>query len=883
MRLTLRTLLAYMDGMLEASDAEDIRKQIEKSEFAQNLIHRIREAVGRPGLGAPDWSPGKGRPDPNAVAEYLDNTLPDDRVPDFEKLCLDPESDVPLAEVASCHQILTLVLGEAADIDPESRQRMYKLPEGGRAKTPPPVAAMPAPGDGDAGARLVPEPPKHRPKPEVPEYLREPDKKRRLLPIIGAVTLAVCFLVMVLIALGQFEPDKPLGRLLGLKDRAPAADREEDAGIALPDEVPAPPREGPAPEGAPAPEEGPLPEERPAPPEGTEPGEPPAEVGRPPEVPTEPEALPGGAEAPAGEGVPLVEPQVDAPAGPGDAPVEPGVTLPPPGAGASEPGAGPAAEPATQPSADAEPGAAPVPGMPEPPAGSPPDQLDVEPRETPAPGEEEPATLVPMGRFISQEQLLLRYKRDEDVWMRVAGEAPLYPADRLVALPTYRPEIALAGAALQLVGGTEVELLAGDAEHDPGVRVRYGRVSVLPLAATRVRLVTGEQDGVLVFDDPKGVVALEVEPIRVPGTNPETVPSLLRIVLYTKSGEVTWTATAPDAEFHLGPQMSLAIGGPAPRAPRAVEQLPDWVSGDTTREVGRQASAMLLKYWDAESPASRSLVELTDFRRREVQWLATRSLGYIFRFEPMVAPLDEPAYWSSFRSFGESADYVGELHKAVARGPEAAAGVRQALQRQYPDHAALLYRMLWGSTPDGLRNGEAALLVGHLEHEALPVRGLAFWNLRDLTGWSLYYEPDATAARRRMAVEKWHERLKSGEIWRKAAEKPQPAIPAVVAGAPAGPAAGEASAGEAAPGEAGEPAGPAPDELDELREALIGPPEGAPAAGPGAPRDPGAAPEEPEPAAPAAPGQPEQSQPAVPRVLGPPPGGSDPLPPPIAD
>jgi hypothetical protein len=829
MRLTLRTLLAYMDGMLEAADAEDIRGQIEKSEFAQNLMYRIREAVARPGLGAPEASGRKGGPDPNAVAEYLDNTLPDNRVPDFEKICLDPESDVPLAEVASCHQILTLVLGEAAEIDPDARQRMYRLPEA-PSKAPPPIGMAPAAGDGDPEAQAASETAKRRPKPEVPEYLREPLKRRRLLPVVGAVALAVCFLIMVLIALGQFEPDKPLGRLFGLGGPAAETDRGGESPVT-------PPGEGSAgPEVTPAPDEGSTANERPA------------EGGPAPEIPAEPGVEPGGAATPVGPEVPPDEPvgPGEPLPGPGELPSEPAVPAAAPGGAATEPGA--------------EPGGEPVPEMPNPPAGETPDRVEAEPGEGPGVGQE-PAALVPVGRFMSEDQVLLRHGRDENVWMRVASKAPLYSGDRLVALPTYRPEIALAGVTLQLLGGTEIELLPGEAGHDAGVHVRYGRMFVLPLAqpGTRMRFVTGGHDGVLVCDDPEAIVVLEVEPVHVPGTNPESVPALLRTVLYTRSGEVTWTETAPDERVHLGPQMSLAIAGAPPRAAKPVDQFPDWVTTDTTREVDRQASTTLLKYWQAEWPASRSLVELTDFRRREVQWLATRALGYIGRFEAMVAPLDESAYWESFRSFGESADYVGELRGAVARGREAAAGVRQAFEKQYPDHAALLYRMLWGFTADGLRNGEAAVLVDHLEHETLPVRGLAFWNLRDLTGLSLYYEPEATAAERKLAVEKWRDRLASGEIWRKAAEKPQPALP------PAG------VAEPAAPAEPGPPAGPG---------APGGPPGPLPP-GPGAPVGPEEPPEQPEPAAPPAAGSPEAPQPAVPRVLGPPLRGPDPLPPPI--
>ncbi|MFP6619973.1 MAG: hypothetical protein VB877_11550 [Pirellulaceae bacterium] len=125
MRLTLRTMLAYLDDVLDPADAEVLGTRISENEFASELVHRIRSSTRKMRLAAPEMDQEGVGVELNSVAEYLDNVLPENELADFERVCL--ESDLHLAEVASCHQILTLVLGEPAMVDDEIRQRVYRV------------------------------------------------------------------------------------------------------------------------------------------------------------------------------------------------------------------------------------------------------------------------------------------------------------------------------------------------------------------------------------------------------------------------------------------------------------------------------------------------------------------------------------------------------------------------------------------------------------------------------------------------------------------------------------------------------------------------------------------------------------------------------------
>jgi hypothetical protein len=186
-RLTLRTLLAYLDDTLEPAETKLIGQKVAESEAAQELIARIKQVTRRRRLTTPPAT-GPNAFEPNTVADYLDNTLPPEQVAEVEKACLD--SDVHLAEIAAAHQILTLVLGQPALVPPTARQRMYALVHGRKPGRARPVAAA-ALGNGAP----PPETDAHAEDDEtllmgLPFYRRHP-AMRWLLPLAAVLLLGV--------------------------------------------------------------------------------------------------------------------------------------------------------------------------------------------------------------------------------------------------------------------------------------------------------------------------------------------------------------------------------------------------------------------------------------------------------------------------------------------------------------------------------------------------------------------------------------------------------------------------------------------------------------------------------------------------------------------
>lgn len=122
MRLTLRTLLAYIDDRLPPVNAKEIGQKINKSAFATELLERIRDVKRKRRIAsAQDESAVV---DANLIAEYLDDQLSPEIVARLEQKIL--ASDALLAEVASSHELLGMLRDPVA-LEPRLRDRLYAL------------------------------------------------------------------------------------------------------------------------------------------------------------------------------------------------------------------------------------------------------------------------------------------------------------------------------------------------------------------------------------------------------------------------------------------------------------------------------------------------------------------------------------------------------------------------------------------------------------------------------------------------------------------------------------------------------------------------------------------------------------------------------------
>jgi hypothetical protein len=787
MRLTLRNMLAYMDDILDAEDAELIRKRIEESKPATEQMHRIRDCMRRLRLGSPDLTERGGGLDPNTVAEYLDHQLPGDRVADFEKVCL--ESDVHLAEVASCHQILALVLGEPAEVDPESRQRMYQLPDLLAAQA---RAAAEAPKTGPAAQPAeegVPAVGEHarRPKPAVPDYLRESrGSKGYFWAQVGALAVVLIFLTGLaglIVArhlgwtLGKHGLERPVAQRAGTAAEKPASKlptrAKTPAALAQADKALSPAEATPK---AAAPAGGSSGKATKPETAAAKAVEQPAATAAAKDLATAPaHGGPGGDAAPAPSEAPVAPPPSKTPAPGAEAARLPGPNVVA-HAAAIPPPVGPAAKKGV--------------GLPIEPPAVPPERV---------------------GQLLSSREVLVKYSPEASSWVRIFKEVPLMSTDLCLSLPAYRPRFSLGGEIrVQLLGQTDsgtgerpkkgpgepgdnepkdldnamVTLSAGDPQQRlPGLTVDYGRMVIRPEGKTpaRLQLQVAARSGVLTLVD--GESTLAIRAVRTPTykVDPEKEPGPMVVDFFATSGKVLWQESHAAEPVAMNAPVRLTLSD-QPAEATAVQRFPEWVAADTSSMLEERASAAVESELRPDRPVLVKLEELAGSSRVEVRWLALRCLAAVGDFHLMVKALGNAPQNRALPFWPDA--YIAQLQAGIRRSPRSAAAVRTAMETLHGAEGTSLYELLWRYNAPGekertLPSADADRLLRFLEHKDLDFRVLAFWNLKNLSrgGPSYNYKPDDPPNKRQLAAQKWREHFRQLRAGKPSEEAPVAPLP----------------------------------------------------------------------------------------------------------
>ena len=719
MRLTLRTLLAYIDELLDPKDAADFKERISQSEMATNLLYRVQDVMRRLRLKAPSVDEDSDGLDPNTVSEYLDNVLPDDRVPDFEKVCL--ESDMQLAEVASCHQILAIVLGEGAEIDEATIQHMYQLPEVAAEQElmarqqEEAVSVIPSmPEKPTEGPPASPSSSKHftpppTPRSEIPEYLREPKRSSRLIPTMMLVFAVLCTVTIVMAMKGKLAF---LG--IGMVEQ-PSAVALKEPNKTEPDVVKTEPAESkPVAETV---AEAAKPEAESEPVQQTEPQPVQSETSEPlrPKVPSEPV---DEADEPVEktDAAPIVQPE----------------------------------EPAEK--VDNEPAEAEMPTVA---VAEKPEQPEVE----------EPEKSTRVGTLLTgAREILVQSDPESGGWKRVTGRDELKPNTALASLTTYRPAIGLSNSTVvRLIDGAELEVQPGKV---PQITLKPGRfiIQALGQPGSQIRLKAANIEGTVTLLDAGSTMAIDLLPLWTEGTDPEKSDSELIANFYACGGKIGWAGGAEPAAT------KVEIGGEDEKSPRLLilensnkfqanplKELPSWITDPGLGKLDLDAS-MALQEKLADRSVTLVLREMLPDRRVEYGRLAVGCLAHLGEVEPLVAVLNDEKRTPIWP------DTVGSLGWVVRHDKKLAEKVHQAMDKLYGSEGESLYRMLWGYTDEQLAAGADVQLVKNLADPLLAKRVLAYWTLRGIVGGGPYFKPDSAQPKREQAVRRWQDQQKKGLI-----------------------------------------------------------------------------------------------------------------------
>lgn len=718
MRLTLRTLLAYLDDMLEPADTKIMGQKIQESPMAQLLVSRIREVMRRRRLKAPDVSGPEMGIDPNIVAQYLDNTLPPERYADVERVLL--ASDEMLAEAASCHQVLTV---DPPEVAKSTRDRLYALgpvDEDSQllvAPEPAPVSSSRTPhsipirnGLNALDERATASQRIHEgPTTTVPDYLKRSSWTRRMLPtaIIGILILASAALLapefLTRIRQAKTEINRKDGR-----EKSTASTNTEPASVA--DEA--------------------------------------AEIASRLDAVTLPETRDNSRnEAKA------VVPAID-PAPPADESEE----MPEVAANRT-----PVSPPAK------EPRAATVERKPEVVV---PETVGDDP--PPAPKEfaqagADAAKIVPI-TYTSNEGVLLRFDPDQRHWFLVPHRSALHPGELVASVEPFESLLDFDRGAVKstLVGETVVSLLPPEAGI-PGFVVQRGRIvfqngrqedGQMP----SIGIAIGTDLWTLQFASRETLCGLEVTSRESSEFQKLVGEEWYQATLYVIAGSVQWTNRDGKTQeinertaLNIVPEKQAQMRS----SPISFPTAPEWCDAAKRKLMPirkHQSQLQFEKAFELDQPIDESMLNLVkNSKFPKIAELAALCLSATDDYESMVEILAECPH--------EEARFAARdgLRRWLPLQPDHASKLKEALDSYYPPaDADAVYRMLWGYTREDVTNSKTNSwqFMNWMRSPKVEIRELAdYWVERLTEKRTEYRAVGGTAAQRESQVRRLEEQI----------------------------------------------------------------------------------------------------------------------------
>jgi hypothetical protein len=752
MRLTLRTLLAYLDDLLEAGQSREIGEKISESGYASTLVNRIREVMRRRRLTAPDpKSPNSGL-DTNSIAEYLDNTLEPDAVADVEKVCLD--SDVHLAEVAASHQILTLVLGEPVDVPTRTRERMYAL--GPTTKPIKSSTLVDEEGDSQFDSDTSVTIPSHPAAKEskspsdtngetftktIPDYLKPVPLWRRMAPVAVGVLVGAVWLAVVYV-----DPSIPLGKSLDNGNTVAQIDPGTDLEVSSEGPISNDPgleaaiRTTPAQESEPEVVATNKPSRDITQLNGYDPDTPPATTAATLPMPAVPSPQ-------ADTELAITTPQPATP------------TLPDPSLQPVGTSVAAVTSPVTVGSSVSAPST-------------------TVSTTTPAAVLNKPQTVVtptvpaPELLYTSRDGVLVR-KTDEG-WLTMPHRTAIRAGDRVASLEPFSAllEISSLDLLIELKGGTVIEYLGATADEQVSLQLLSGRISMQRRSpdTNTERLVVGlhllDEPCRFTLQSQSALCGAELNMAEANGYEKDLGEDRYTGGLFVVNGQVGFVgklagdvALTGPSWFPLTPVDRRAMAESDEQPPLLT--VPAWLDASSSRisSTQRRYSSRFQNEIDEEQPLKDSIPSIVKSKIPAISELAVKTMAITSMHNELVQALAEAEFLEARNAA------IAGLRQWLPAASENREIMRAALQRHFsPDQVDTLYRLLWGYSEDDARNpATSRLLVDWLGHDSQVIRQLAFNQIYRLTGQRYDFRPINPANQRKTALDRWYSHLERND------------------------------------------------------------------------------------------------------------------------